>query len=692
VSIRQPLHLALLLTALVVLAPSTDAQYAVLWWDNTPEWGSSFPDSQREEMADHIDGFTEFDCTYVSSEIAGELALELAANSYDVIIFDSAGYLTFDAADRAAVTTHYATKPHLLLDGSFSINASNIATLPTFPGPGDSTAGLLMNEVWQVAVHGGGMVIGTDHFGFSDPANDVLDQCVPAADFTGATLPSADALFHGTDLVSTFVNYSPYDLFPGWWGYNSQGIAPTGSFVDVFGNDVTLYSQLDVADAPGGGTQLCYISTSWPPTGGAIPFDCDGNGVLDSIDIDYGWLDDDDGDGYPDDCVSTPLVLYTVSDQNVLTKLDVDNGCVATAIGVTQDSQSGPVRKLRGLTYDPVADVMYGMTREGDLVTVDRTTGTTTHLMQLPFGDPATEFWGGLTFDGVDTLYTANAYDFHELVKITLGTNPSASLVGQTLLLNYEEVQLLGLDLYPPSAPPPVTHPVQFNLWVSNRDHHNIAATEKTNGLTDLVYGLGGMGLEEPQAVAFHPGTGELYSLHDHAIGATNAALATFDFVTGVATELCELPFGIIETGSNPSYGWGGLAFAPDPDVWTSPWAGQGSGLPGASGVPVLVGSGPLVEGSLNALDLSKAAPDGLAMLFFAFSSTPVPFKGGTLVPFPDPGQLLTKTSPAGTIAIPFVMPAGVPVGTELWTQWAIQDAAAIKGVALSNAVLGVTR
>jgi molecular chaperone DnaK (HSP70) len=43
-------------------------------------------------------------------------------------------------------------------------------------------------------------------------------------------------------------------------------------------------------------------------------------------------------------------------------------------------------------------------------------------------------------------------------------------------------------------------------------------------------------------------------------------------------------------------------------------------------------------------------------------------------------------------VALPFVMPAGVPVGTELWTQWAIQDAAAIKGVALSNAVLGLTR
>jgi hypothetical protein len=36
-------------------------------------------------------------------------------------------------------------------------------------------------------------------------------------------------------------------------------------------------------------------------------------------------------------------------------------------------------------------------------------------------------------------------------------------------------------------------------------------------------------------------------------------------------------------------------------------------------------------------------------------------------------------------------MPAGVPGGTSLVLQWAIQDAAAVQGVALSNALKGLT-
>ena len=120
-------------------------------------------------------------------------------------------------------------------------------------------------------------------------------------------------------------------------------------------------------------------------------------------------------------------------------------------------------------------------------------------------------------------------------------------------------------------------------------------------------------------------------------------------------------------------------------------WAGHGSALAGIAGAPVLLGSGPLSAGSSNAVDLSSAAPSATAGLFLALASTPVPFKGGTLMPFPFFDPVLVTTSAAGTISIPFVMPAGVPPGTELWLQWAIQDAAAVQGVALSNGLRGTT-
>lgn len=126
--------------------------------------------------------------------------------------------------------------------------------------------------------------------------------------------------------------------------------------------------------------------------------------------------------------------------------------------------------------------------------------------------------------------------------------------------------------------------------------------------------------------------------------------------------------------------------------IWApSPWTDAGSGLAGVSGVPWLEGSGTLVAGSRTLVDLSNAAPSATAALFLAFASTPVPFKGGTLLPFPFVGPIVLTTSAAGAIPLAFTMPAGVPSAGELWFQWAVQDAAAIWGVSLSNAIVGVT-
>ena len=128
------------------------------------------------------------------------------------------------------------------------------------------------------------------------------------------------------------------------------------------------------------------------------------------------------------------------------------------------------------------------------------------------------------------------------------------------------------------------------------------------------------------------------------------------------------------------------IEFPPD-DTWMD----LECALAGVNGDPMLNGSGSLADGSNNQVELSNAAPSATAGLFLALASTPVPFKGGTLKPFPFFDPVILITGAGGGITIPFVMPAGIPAGTELWVQWAIQDAAAIHGVALSNAILGVT-
>ncbi|MDJ1182639.1 PEP-CTERM sorting domain-containing protein [Roseofilum casamattae] len=76
---------------------------------------------------------------------------------------------------------------------------------------------------------------------------------------------STDGVFYGTDFLNSQVSVAPNDIFSHWDAIPSQGVAPTGDFIDFLGNSVTLYSQVDVANKPGGGQKYSYISTSWKP-------------------------------------------------------------------------------------------------------------------------------------------------------------------------------------------------------------------------------------------------------------------------------------------------------------------------------------------------------------------------------------------------------------------------------------------
>ena len=120
-------------------------------------------------------------------------------------------------------------------------------------------------------------------------------------------------------------------------------------------------------------------------------------------------------------------------------------------------------------------------------------------------------------------------------------------------------------------------------------------------------------------------------------------------------------------------------------------WLDLGSALAGVAGSPVLKGSGTLAPGSAGTLALSKARPLAPATLFVSASSTPAPFKGGTLVPLPALLTVPLATSASGALVLPFVWPIGVPSGASFWFQMAIADPAAVKGVALSNALKGAT-
>lgn len=178
---------------------------------------------------------------------------------------------------------------------------------------------------------------------------------------------------------------------------------------------------------------------------------------------------------------------------------------------------------------------------------------------------------------------------------------------------------------------------------------------------------------------------GAAWSAVDGGLNNVAEALQLFDEGTGAGPAL--FVSGNFKTAGG--LGAGGLArrgVLPPPTAWED----LGFALPGTGGAPLLAGSGTLEAGSANAVELSAAAPLAPAALFVALASTPAPFQGGTLVPFPALLLVFASSDGAGAIPLPFVMPPGVPPGTGLWLQWAIQDAGAAQDVALSNALRGL--
>jgi hypothetical protein len=128
-------------------------------------------------------------------------------------------------------------------------------------------------------------------------------------------------------------------------------------------------------------------------------------------------------------------------------------------------------------------------------------------------------------------------------------------------------------------------------------------------------------------------------------------------------------------------------------DVGIAPtWLDLGFGLAGTGGVPALDGDGTLVATTAFALKLSGAQPSALVNLYVSLANTPTPFKGGTLVTVPVVLTLVLTTNPLGAVQlITPSWPPGLPSGTQMFFQCAVQDAGAVKGAALSNGLQATT-
>jgi hypothetical protein len=250
-------------------AQAQAAPVSVLWWDSTPDYGGQAPNSYRQQMADALTAFNggaSFAATYVGSEVAGTLATHLSGNSYDVVVFDATSFSPkFDTADLDAVKAMYAGgKKSLMLDGILYIRNIVYSADTLFPGPGGALAGLLINQVAAIAEAGGGFLVGTDHQGYQEDANQIVRALVPGAAFTGITSPSTDGVFFGDTLLNGPVPIAANDVLTHWSAVPSQGIAPTGLFDDFLGDEIELFSLVDVADTIGG-PRASFVSFSVKP-------------------------------------------------------------------------------------------------------------------------------------------------------------------------------------------------------------------------------------------------------------------------------------------------------------------------------------------------------------------------------------------------------------------------------------------
>jgi len=112
----------------------------------------------------------------------------------------------------------------------------------------------------------------------------------------------------------------------------------------------------------------------------------------------------------------------------------------------------------------------------------------------------------------------------------------------------------------------------------------------------------------------------------------------------------------------------------------------QGAGLAGVSGVPELVGSGPLVIGAAASFTLSGAKPAAIATLIVGLAAADLPLLGGTLVPSPDV-MVPVVVDASGGHALAVSWPAGLQ-GLHLSMQHWVVDPAGPFGYSASNGLL----
>lgn len=121
------------------------------------------------------------------------------------------------------------------------------------------------------------------------------------------------------------------------------------------------------------------------------------------------------------------------------------------------------------------------------------------------------------------------------------------------------------------------------------------------------------------------------------------------------------------------------------------PWIDLNGAHAADSNVSQLLACGTLAANDLGAISLTGTQPNSATMLFVANSTVGVPFFGGVLLAFPTVLGIPLVTDATGRVAFAYALPVGVPSQVPIVLQCAHVDSDLASGVALSNAVMGMT-
>jgi len=279
---------------------------------------------------------------------------------------------------------------------------------------------------------------------------------------------------------------------------------------------------------------------------------------------------------YIDNVVVAPATsdarAYITTFDEELLAVDLDAGaiCSVTAIGTTQDVNNGPIREIRGLSYD--GRVLWGMTHQGDLVTVNPSSAETTHVYTLTAGNQADEYWNSLALLGTSSLITVNRSwgppGGHELVGLDIGPNPPVeATIGSTNYLGSGS-PVGALALYPQSAPvPPPTfdgsHPATSTIY--GQDDVFLGANPfrvmPGSGEITTLYPYASPAFLN-RGFQFDPVSGVLKVLHDLPSLPGSTAFSSFAFDTQAFTTICDMPQDL-GTPDFPDTAATGLALIP---------------------------------------------------------------------------------------------------------------------------------